>query len=198
MRLTDLLERLDRRVTYYADLCPVMGGVNATILLCQLISWTGSERDPEGWIYKKNEELTTETGLSRREQDTARARLLELGLVEIKRAGQPPILHYRVNKEAVNQAWESHCTNSPLPLHPTKSTRPKHETASSKAQKRRVLHTADTSSSTNEDEGPPPDLVALAADRPPEWNIVDWTHLVMTNPHRALQLARRRRGLTGD
>lgn len=116
MRLTDFLRDVGPALTYYPRLCPAMGGLNATILLCRLIAWTGSQRDPDGWIYKSHKELTAETGLSRHEQEAARSRLVALGLVETHKRSVPPTTHYRVSLAAVDDAWEAYCRKAAIEL----------------------------------------------------------------------------------
>jgi len=121
MRLGDYLRDLGRPVIYWPSLCPVVGGVNATILLCHLIWWGDKGHDPDGWIYKTQEAIASETGLTRREQDTAKAKLRDLGLVEIARRGVPPILHYRVDLDMLEQRWIE-CTKAPNQFHRNATT----------------------------------------------------------------------------
>jgi hypothetical protein len=134
--ISDLLRGdLGRPIVYYPRLCPIYGGLNATILLAYLCFWADKGDDPDGWVWKKNEQVTAETGLSRREQDTARTKLTELALIELRRKGQPPVLWYRVDFAAVDAAWEAYCTKAPDALH---------DAAESIAQKRRVLTSTET------------------------------------------------------
>lgn len=107
MRLTDFLNDLDRPIAYYPALTEITGGVKETILLCQLIYWTGKQHDSEGWIYKTQKEILEETGLSRKEQETARRHLRDKGFVEEKFTGVPRKLYFRVNLDAINEAWEN-------------------------------------------------------------------------------------------
>jgi len=108
MKLTDLLQDLGPAVAYYPRLCPIMGGVAPTILVCQLLYWDGKQEDPEGWIFKTMEEIRAETGLTRTEQETARKKLKTKGFLEEKFQGLPRRLYYRVNKKALNGAWEGY------------------------------------------------------------------------------------------
>jgi hypothetical protein len=55
----------------------------------QLLFWDGKGRDPEGWIYKSIGEWQEETGLSRRQQESARNVLTKKRLMEEKRAVGP-------------------------------------------------------------------------------------------------------------
>ncbi len=90
-------------VPYYPRLAKLVGSVKAAVLLSRLVAWTGhfqrggDPRHRDGWLWKTSEALRQETGLSRHEQDGARARLKALGLLEEQLRGLPAQLHYRVN-----------------------------------------------------------------------------------------------------
>lgn len=112
MKLSDFLVGVGRPVAYYPSLTKITGGATATILVCQLLYWTDKQQDPDGWIYKTQKELTEETGLSRYEQEGARTKLRDAGLLEEQRKGVPARLYYRVNLEALNAAWETATTHT--------------------------------------------------------------------------------------
>lgn len=81
---------------HYVDLgC----GINGALMLSQLVYWADKAKDPNGWIYKTGKEWTEETGLNRREQDTARKNLRELGLIEEHKHGVPCKIHYKINQD---------------------------------------------------------------------------------------------------
>ena len=79
MRLSDFLSEVGRPVSYYPALVELTDSVTATLLLCQLIYWCGKQDNAEGWIYKTQEEIKYETGLSRAKQETARKVLKDKG-----------------------------------------------------------------------------------------------------------------------
>jgi hypothetical protein len=88
----------DRIVGYHPALAKVVGGVKTAILLDQLSYWsrrTPPERD--GWFYKHVAELYDETGLSDEEQTTARNKLIELGVIEVKYKSFPRCTWYRLD-----------------------------------------------------------------------------------------------------
>ena len=87
----------DRPIAYHVALARISGGVTAGIFLSQLLYWTGKGKDPEGWIYKTQPEWTEETGLTRREQETARKRLRSRNILEEERRSVPARLYYRIN-----------------------------------------------------------------------------------------------------
>jgi hypothetical protein len=94
-------------------------GTNAGLLLGHLVFWSGKGHDPDGWIYKRIDDLIHEVGLdSRHAVDKARAVLREEHVIEedkrsrkkwvkredaegrVKReyvvAHPSPVLHFRV------------------------------------------------------------------------------------------------------
>ncbi|HBL7117442.1 DNA-binding protein [Acinetobacter baumannii] len=79
-------------------------GVNGALMLSQLVYWTSRTKDSEGWIFKTHHEWTQETGLTRREQDTARATLKSLKFISEKKMGVPCRVYYRVERENLYQA----------------------------------------------------------------------------------------------
>ncbi len=105
MKLGDVISDLGRVVAYHPALNAVTGGVKATIFLEQLLYWRGLGDNPHGWVYKKQSELEEETGLGRREQESARAALVERGLLEERKKTAPPTVHYRVNVDRLEELW---------------------------------------------------------------------------------------------
>lgn len=104
MNLTDILSDVGRPVAYY-KLRKITGSVTATIMLCQLFYWKNKEKDSEGWIYKTQKEMEEETDLTRWEQDGARKQLKARKLISEKKSGIPAKLHYKLNIENINKAW---------------------------------------------------------------------------------------------
>ena len=79
-------------------------GINGALMLSQLVYWTSRTKDSEGWIFKTHHEWTQETGLTRRERDTARATLKSLKFISEKKMGVPRRVYYRVERENLYQA----------------------------------------------------------------------------------------------
>ena len=84
-------------VAYYAAFAKVLGGVEAGIFASQFFYWYGKGHDPQGWMYKTQSAIEDETGLTRRNQETARKKLRNLGVLEETHAGMPAKLYYRIN-----------------------------------------------------------------------------------------------------
>jgi hypothetical protein len=82
------------------------GSVNAALLLCQLIYWTGKEASRDGWIYKSREELKDETGLSRWEQEAARRLLIQRGLLEQRFARFEHRMYFKIRLPELRRAWQ--------------------------------------------------------------------------------------------
>jgi len=101
-----LIQLLDRPIAYqpaFAQLRAgkVKSGPTAAVLLSQLVYWH-NRMDGE-WMYKTREDIKKETGLSRDEQETARKRLIALGVLQEELRGVPATLHYKINSERLEQ-----------------------------------------------------------------------------------------------
>ena len=82
-------------------------GAFAGIYLRQLVFWSDKGMDPNGWIYKSEEEWEAETGLSRDGQRKARKALDKFEVLESERRGLPCRLWYRVNFEKLAELLEN-------------------------------------------------------------------------------------------
>ncbi len=82
-------------------------GLAAGVYVRQLVFWDGKGMDPEGWIYKSEDEMEAETGLRRRAQREARKVLTTCEVLEEKRKGVPCRLFYRVNLERMAEVLEA-------------------------------------------------------------------------------------------
>lgn len=95
-----LLTILDRPIAYHRAFVP-LAGVTGAVFLSQSIYWTQRTSDPDGWFYKTRDEWTEETGLTRREQEIIRKRLVKKGVLEEELRGVPARIYYRVNTVAL-------------------------------------------------------------------------------------------------
>ncbi|MBW4557134.1 MAG: hypothetical protein KME59_14540 [Trichormus sp. ATA11-4-KO1] len=116
MRLTDILVDIGNAVAYYPKLVDVTGGVLPNLFLCQMYYWLGKQKNPEGWIYKSQAEIERETGLTRKEQETARKSLKARGLLKEKFIGCPRRVEFWLDKDALNQRWSAFMNNIELPI----------------------------------------------------------------------------------
>jgi hypothetical protein len=85
-----------RMVAYSPDLARAVGGVTIASFLSQLLFLSDKGHDPDGWVYKSEAEMGKETGLTKREQQTARRKLLALGVITIMRGGFRNTYHFKV------------------------------------------------------------------------------------------------------
>jgi hypothetical protein len=100
-RIKDLLP--NRTVGYSPDLARMVGGATTGLYLSQLLFQSDKGHNPEGWIYKSEQEMGQETGLTKREQQTARRKLLSLGVIAIMRGGFRNTYHFKVIWEKLYQ-----------------------------------------------------------------------------------------------
>ena len=101
-----LIRIFDQPIAFHRCLVQVVGSVNASLLLGQLIFWTPRAASKEGWVFKTALELEEEIGLTRREQETARRALRNLALVREKKQGIPPKIYFQVDVLALKIALE--------------------------------------------------------------------------------------------
>ena len=100
--MSTIIQLLDRPIAYnpaFAKLKvgKVKAGPVAAVFLSQMVYW--HNRMDGGWMYKTQANITSETALTRDEQETARKRLIALGVLEEDLRGVPATMHYRINAE---------------------------------------------------------------------------------------------------
>jgi hypothetical protein len=107
-----LLELLSAPIAFHRAFVKIGGGVTAGLLLSQAFYWsknrTAKLRD--GWFYKSHAEWEEETGLTRREQQTAREHLRDKKLLEEKidtLPGKGRVLWFRVNLNGLCEALKT-------------------------------------------------------------------------------------------
>jgi hypothetical protein len=93
----------NRVVGYSPDLARMVGGATTGLFLNQLLFLSDKGANPEGWVYKSEQEMGKETGLTKREQQTARRKLLSLGVIVIMRGGFRNTYHFKVIWEKLYQ-----------------------------------------------------------------------------------------------
>lgn len=118
------LKKIGQAVAYYPNLTKKLGNVNASILLSQFIYWHDKTEHPLG-VYKTQDEIKAETGLSRKEQETGRKVLRELGLITetYKRTEHklyflfhPDVFDEWFNNEAMSESDIRECKKVALPM----------------------------------------------------------------------------------
>ncbi len=82
-------------------------GPEAGVFLRQLVFRTGQSHLESGWLWKTEQEMFEETGLTRTQQRKARKILVTVGAVEEERRGVPRRMHYRVDFPKVRKLLDS-------------------------------------------------------------------------------------------
>ena len=103
-----------RYIWYYPTLNQLTGGHKSGLMLGLLLHWsrhyaTQGKDDRDGWMWKTGQEWRTETGLTRHEQDSARAQLVGMQLVEERKRGMPARMFYRVRMDELGKQLAKLC-----------------------------------------------------------------------------------------
>lgn len=99
----DGIRKLGRAVAYYPNLAKPLGGATSAILFSQLLYWH-ERAEGELGTYKTIEEIEAETGLTRREQETACKNLEKLGVLTKTHKRLQHRMYYKLNPEAFDNA----------------------------------------------------------------------------------------------
>jgi hypothetical protein len=102
-----LLDLLDEPIVFHRSYVPVAGGITAALFLSYAgYAYEYLPDEQDGWFTRTQAEWARDTGLTRREQETARRQLKERGLLEERRVGMPAVLWFRVNWARLRAALE--------------------------------------------------------------------------------------------
>lgn len=99
-----ILKKYDRSISFHREFVFLGAGVTGALLLSQAVFWSGKAK--KGWFWKSVKEWTDETGLTRHEQETARQKLRNLGVLEEMKRGVPCRSWFRVNAKVLDQLVE--------------------------------------------------------------------------------------------
>ena len=94
----NVLHLFDRPIAFRRCFVTLTGSVTAALMLSQALYWQQRTKDADGWWYKTRDEWMKETGMGRREQEGARKKLRELGILHEQLRGVPATLWYRVDE----------------------------------------------------------------------------------------------------
>lgn len=95
---------LDKPIAFHRCYAAISGSVTAGLMLAQALYWTPREPRGDGWFYKTRDQWHEETCLTRSEQETARKKLKQRGLMQEELRGLPAQLWFKVNIEMVAQS----------------------------------------------------------------------------------------------
>lgn len=98
-----LLTVLDQPIVFNKMYKKITGSVTAALMLSYAAQLTAEAEEPArgGWFSLDAETWEEDTGLTRKEQITARKRLRELGLLDERKQGMPAHIEFRVNFQRV-------------------------------------------------------------------------------------------------
>jgi hypothetical protein len=115
LRFAEFVRNSGSPVAYYPRLAIALGGVKEAVFVCQLLYWEGKQSDSERWIHKSLEEIRSETGLSRYEQEGVRRTLEKEGILESRYERLEHRLYFRVNLARLSDCWEAQypCRETP-------------------------------------------------------------------------------------
>lgn len=106
-----LLDLFDEPIVFHRAYVPVTGSVTAALWLANVINRSDElDWDDDGWFEKTAESVTTDTGLTRFEQETARRCLRDRCLIEERKVGMPARLQYRVNRHRLTECLQTQAT----------------------------------------------------------------------------------------
>ncbi len=94
---------MDRPIAFQRTYVRLGVGVTGALMLSQAVYWS-TRAGSGGWFYKDRDEWEEETGLTRREQETARKRLKQAGFLLEDRRGLPCRLYFKVDHDALDEA----------------------------------------------------------------------------------------------
>ncbi len=88
----------ERPIAFLPIYARITGSITAGLMLSQCKYWA-MRAGEDGWWYKTMDEWQAETAMSRAEIESARRRLVQLGILEYERRGLPAKGWYRLNWE---------------------------------------------------------------------------------------------------
>jgi len=103
-----LLDIFDEPIVFHRSYVPIAGGITAALFLSYAgYAYESLPAENEGWFTKTQAEWERDTGLTRREQETARRMLRERGLLDERKVGMPAVLWFRVNWARLREMLET-------------------------------------------------------------------------------------------
>lgn len=102
MSPSETLKLLGRPIAYHPRLARLLGSVNAAILFGQLVYWSDKTAHELG-IYKTAAQIEDETGLSAKEQETARNKLKAHGVLHETHKRLEHRLYFRIDFAAYDK-----------------------------------------------------------------------------------------------
>lgn len=141
------LQSIGKPTTYFPSFAIAFGDLKTGVFLSNFLYWEGKQLDVDGWIYKRQVDITKETGLSRKEQEYARKKLKELNCLEETKRSIPAKLYYRFDWDEIDKFISQ--SISKLPEKKKKSNKVKEEKEPTLIYKFKELFDSQYSNITN-------------------------------------------------
>ena len=103
----EIAHLLDRPIAFHRAFVEIGGSVAAALFLSQSVYWSRRTKDDDGWFWKTQEQWFEETGLSRAEQEGARGKLRQMGILVEKKMGLPCKLWFRIDFNELSKSLAS-------------------------------------------------------------------------------------------
>lgn len=112
MRPHELMLDFGRPVAYYPGLVRHLGSVNAVIFFAQIFYWQDKAASEHG-VYKTAQEIEEETGLSYREQATARQHLRKRGILIETHRRLDHRIYYLIDLDVLDSVLSTNSASDP-------------------------------------------------------------------------------------
>ena len=99
-----VIKVLDRVVAFQRVFVELTGSVTGALFLSQAVYWQNRSESDDGWWWKTQEDWESETGMTRREWESARAASSQF--VKWERRGVPAKTFYLVSNDAIEASLE--------------------------------------------------------------------------------------------
>ncbi|WP_439236741.1 DNA replication protein [Lonepinella koalarum] len=106
MSFSQYLRQMGQAIAYYPKLAKPLGGATSAVLFSQLFYWQDKTANPLG-VFKSQEDLERETGLTRREQETARKNLRELGILIETHKRLEHRLYFKIDEAKLDELMDN-------------------------------------------------------------------------------------------
>lgn len=161
---------LDRPIAFHRCFVTLTGSVNAALMLSQAVYWQKRNKDG-AWWFQTQEKWEDETGLTRREQETARKALRGLPFWKEELRGLPGKLYFFLDLElllelvafgetSLHKSAILDCTN-----HPNSDGGTSHTTVYGEENKEESAKKESAPSGDGSSENPPPPTKPLVRER---------------------------------
>lgn len=127
----DLLDLLDRPISFHRCFVDLSGSINGALMLSQAVYWTRRTSNEDGSFYKSRDEWREETGLTHEQQESARKALRKTAFWKERHDRMAHKVFYRIDKAELRKAL------SAIPVSGNRETRrakPENTVSSNRAE----------------------------------------------------------------